>query len=75
MKLHSLHIDGFGGFADRRFGPFEQPVTVFYGPNEAGKSNVARVRTTGAVRVSGRPQQEQPLSTTGPVAGWEEESP
>ena len=40
MKLHSLHIDGFGRFADRRFGPFEQPVTVFYGPNEAGKSTL-----------------------------------
>ena len=40
MKIHSLHIDGFGSFADRRFGPFERSVTVFYGPNEAGKSTL-----------------------------------
>ena len=40
MKIRDLRIDGFGQFADREFGPFEQPVTVFYGPNEAGKSTL-----------------------------------
>ena len=40
MRIHSLHIDGFGRFADRSFGPLEHPVTVFYGPNEAGKSTL-----------------------------------
>ncbi len=35
-----MRIDGFGHFADRKFGPFDQPVTVFYGPNEAGKSTL-----------------------------------
>ncbi len=40
MKLSSLHIDGFGRFAKRTFGPFERPVTVFLGPNEAGKSTL-----------------------------------
>ena len=40
MRIHSLHIDGFGRFADRSFGPLERPVTVFYGPNEAGKSTL-----------------------------------
>ena len=40
MKLSSLHIDGFGRFAERTFGPFERPVTVFLGPNEAGKSTL-----------------------------------
>ena len=40
MRIHSLHIDGFGRFADRCFGPFNNPVTVFYGPNEAGKSTL-----------------------------------
>ena len=40
MRITSLHIDGFGRFADRSFGPLERPVTVFYGPNEAGKSTL-----------------------------------
>ena len=40
MRITNLHIDGFGRFADRSLGPLERPVTVFYGPNEAGKSTL-----------------------------------
>ena len=40
MQITGLHIDGFGRFADRGFGPLERKVTVFYGPNEAGKSTL-----------------------------------
>ncbi len=40
MRITGLHIDGFGRFADRSFGPLEHPVTVFYGANEAGKSTL-----------------------------------
>lgn len=40
MKILSLHIDGFGRFYKGAFGPFERPVTVFLGPNEAGKSTL-----------------------------------
>ena len=40
MRITGLHIDGFGRFADHSFGPLERPVTVFYGPNEAGKSTL-----------------------------------
>ena len=40
MRIRNLHIDGFGRFADRSFGPLEHPVTVFYGANEAGKSTL-----------------------------------
>ena len=40
MRITGLHIDGFGRFGDRGFGPLERPVTVFYGPNEAGKSTL-----------------------------------
>ena len=40
MRIRRLHIEGFGRFADRRLGPFEWPVTVFLGPNEAGKSTL-----------------------------------
>ena len=40
MRITDLYIDGFGRFVDRGFGPLERPVTVFYGPNEAGKSTL-----------------------------------
>ena len=40
MKIRDLHIDGFGHFSDRDFGPFACPVTVFHGPNEAGKTTL-----------------------------------
>jgi uncharacterized protein YhaN len=38
VRIRDLHIDGFGHFADRTVGPLDLPITVFYGPNEAGKS-------------------------------------
>ena len=40
MKIERLRIDGFGHFADKELGPFDRPVTVFHGPNEAGKSTL-----------------------------------
>ncbi len=40
MRINEIFIDGFGQFAAKNFGPLEQPVTVFYGPNEAGKSTL-----------------------------------
>ena len=40
MRIRELYIDGFGQFAGRQFGPLERPVTVFFGPNEAGKSTL-----------------------------------
>ncbi len=40
MKIREIHIDGFGQFSGVAYGPFEDPVTVFYGPNEAGKSTL-----------------------------------
>ena len=40
MRIREIHVDGFGQFADKPFGPLERPVTVFYGPNEAGKSTL-----------------------------------
>ena len=46
MKIESLHIDGFGHFHDCEIGPFENPLTVISGPNEAGKSTLlAFIRT------------------------------
>ena len=40
MRIESFRIDGFGRFHDAAIGPLESPVTVFFGPNEAGKSTV-----------------------------------
>ncbi|MCE2439793.1 MAG: AAA family ATPase [Candidatus Latescibacteria bacterium] len=40
MRIRELRIDGFGQFAKRQFGALKQPVTVFFGPNEAGKSTL-----------------------------------
>ena len=40
MRIRDLRIDGFGRFANLELGPFDQPVTVFHGPNEAGKSTL-----------------------------------
>ena len=38
MRIEELYLDGFGHFNQRSIGPVSGPVTVFYGPNEAGKS-------------------------------------
>ena len=40
MRIEKFHIEGFGHFADRSFGPFASPIVVLYGPNEAGKSTL-----------------------------------
>ena len=46
MKLEELFLDGFGHFHQRVFSPAERAVTVFFGPNEAGKSTLlAFIRT------------------------------
>ena len=40
MRIQELHIEGFGHFHQRNFDPVSSPVTVYYGPNEAGKSTL-----------------------------------
>lgn len=40
MRLEELHLQGFGHFQQHTIGPISAPVTVFYGPNEAGKSTL-----------------------------------
>ena len=39
MRLEELYLDGFGRFHQQTIG-ISEPVTVFYGPNEAGKSTL-----------------------------------
>ena len=46
MKLHELHIEGFGHFRSHVVGPLNSNLTVLHGPNEAGKSTLlAFIRT------------------------------
>lgn len=40
MKIRELYLEGFGHFQDKRFGPFDSPLVVLHGPNEAGKSTL-----------------------------------
>ena len=40
MRIEHVSIDGFGQFFNREFGPFDTPLTVIAGPNEAGKSTL-----------------------------------
>ena len=40
MKIERILIDGFGDYAETSLAPLARPVTLFYGPNEAGKSTL-----------------------------------
>ena len=40
MRIDAINIDGFGTFSDRNFSQIDSPLTVIYGPNEAGKSTL-----------------------------------
>ncbi len=39
MKIQTIHVNGFGRLTNRTF-DITGPLTVFYGPNEAGKSTL-----------------------------------
>jgi len=40
MKIDHIHIDGFGVWNDRTWGPLSPGLNVFHGPNETGKSTL-----------------------------------
>lgn len=40
MKITDLQIDGFGAWSDLKLDHFSDGLTVFYGPNEAGKTTL-----------------------------------
>ena len=65
MRIREIQIDGFGRFSGVDYGPLERPVTVFHGPNEAGKSTLLEfVRRVlfGFPRRSGRVNPYPPLA-------------
>lgn len=72
MKIRHIRIDGFGRFAGNEYGPLERPVTVFHGPNEAGKSTLLEfIRTVlfGFRPRAGRPPREGWPNDYAPLAG------
>src|SRR5690348_14654031 len=40
MKIDHIHVEGFGVWTDRAWGPLSPGVNVFHGPNETGKSTL-----------------------------------
>ncbi len=40
MRIESIHIDGFGVWHDKNWGPLDPGLNVFHGPNETGKSTL-----------------------------------
>ncbi len=40
LAIRRLRVDGFGRFRDLDIGPLDERITVFRGPNEAGKSTL-----------------------------------
>lgn len=40
MKIENIHIDGFGVWNDKTWGPLDPGLNVFHGPNEMGKSTL-----------------------------------
>ena len=46
MRIDRVHVEGFGLFRDLEIGPLDNPVSVFLGSNEAGKSTLLQfIRT------------------------------
>ena len=40
MRINHFHIDGFGHLGNVPLPAIDEPVTILYGPNEAGKSTL-----------------------------------
>jgi uncharacterized protein YhaN len=40
MRIDNIHIDGFGVWNDRTWGPLDPGLNIFHGPNETGKSTL-----------------------------------
>ncbi|MEM1305326.1 MAG: AAA family ATPase, partial [Planctomycetota bacterium] len=46
MRITDLHVDGFGVWTDLRLKRLSPELTVFYGPNEAGKTTLMQFLRT-----------------------------
>ncbi|TWT37557.1 Chromosome partition protein Smc [Posidoniimonas corsicana] len=52
MRITDLHVDGFGVWHDLRLNRLSPEITVFYGPNEAGKTTLMQFMRTMLYGVS-----------------------
>src|SRR5438046_2274494 len=71
MKIDHIHIDGFGVWSDRTWGPLTPGLNLFHGPNETGKSTLmafVRAILFGFDR-RGSPRRYEPLNG-GSHGGW-----
>lgn len=71
MKITDIRIDGFGVWHDLALGGLSQELTVFYGPNEAGKSTLMQFLRSVLYGVS--PQRRRrylPPIAGGRPGGW-----
>src|SRR5688500_7501118 len=71
MKIDNVHIDGFGVWNDKTWGPLAPGLNVFHGPNETGKSTLmAFIRSIlfGLDR-RGQARRYEPLNG-GTHGGW-----
>jgi uncharacterized protein YhaN len=71
MKINEIHIDGFGVWHDLTLRGLSPELTVFYGPNEAGKSTLMNFLRTVLYGVT--PQRRKrylPPLAGGRPGGW-----
>jgi len=65
MFIRDLHVDGYGALHDVHVS-FRTPLSVVYGPNEAGKSTLLRfIRSM----LYGIPSRKEPVERGEPVSG------
>ena len=60
MKIHSLRLIQFRNYEDRKF-IFEEPITVFYGSNGKGKTNILEGLYVGTVGRSHRASDDRDM--------------
>ena len=71
MKISDLKIDGFGVWRDLSLRGLSSELTVFYGPNEAGKSTLMQFMRSVLYGVSpARREKYLPPVVGGRPGGW-----
>src|SRR5881392_1100364 len=71
MRIENIQVDGFGVWTDKNWGPLGPGLTVFYGPNETGKSTLmAFIRSMlFGFEKRGNPKRYDPVNG-GSHGGW-----
>src|SRR5947207_8133994 len=71
MRIENIHVDGFGVWTDKNWGPLGPRLNAFYGPNETGKSTLmAFIRSMlFGFEKRGNPKRYDPVNG-GSHGGW-----